>query len=296
MKGWSSIAATGHRSVAVAVAWLVGSALWAAWPVWDSLGVPDREQVRLEAPWVLTAQISGLVLLAVTMRREAGRRIEPLAAVASLVVADCVLRAVLTPGTAGVEVVHALPLLAGAGLGLAAGVLTGAGAAIASTVLVATPAETLPAQCLVWALVGASGALLRRLPTVVAWLAAVLASVAVGIASGVGLNLIGWGQETGGTTTHFVPGLPPTEVLARLWAYTAETSLAYDTVRGLTTALVVAVLGLPVLRMLRGPSHTASGHRPTRADHDLAAAIRRREDSSAIARLWAVQPVEQEKK
>jgi len=295
MTGWSTVAAPGRWSALVATLWLVGGLAWLGWPVWDSVGVPDREQVRVEAPWVLAAQAAGLVLLLGTVWREAGRRSELLRAVACLVVADCLLRAVLTPGTAGVEVVHALPLLAGAGLGLAAGVLTGASAALASTMLVATPAETLPAQCVVWAVVGALGAALRRVPTVAAWVVAIPAAVGVGVLSGALLNLVGWAQETGTTTEHFAPGLPPGEVLARLWSYTVETSLAYDAVRGLTTALLVAVLGLPLLRLLRGPSPRVPSAHGSLADHHLAAAVRRREDSSRIARLWVSGPTEQEK-
>lgn len=295
MKGWSALGTTRRWSALVALAWLAGGLVWLGWPVWDSTGVPSREQVRLEAPWVLAAQTAGLVLLAVTMWREGGRQPKPLASVVCLVVADCVLRAVMTPGTGGVEVVHALPLLAGAGLGLAGGVLTGASAALVSTMLLATPAETLPAQCLVWAVVGASGSALRWVPTLAAWLAAIPLAVAVGITSGVLLNLIGWAQDPGTTSDHFAPGLPPGEVLARLWAYTVETSLAYDTIRGATTALLVATLGLPVLRLLRGPALHGSTTRRSMTDDDLAAAVRRREDSSAIARLWATVPAEQEK-
>ncbi|MBC9734025.1 hypothetical protein [Nocardioides marmotae] len=295
MKGWSAVGTPRPWSALVALAWLAGGLLWVGWPVWDSVGVPSREQVRLEAPWVLAAQTTGLVLLAATVWREGSRQSQQLTAVVGLVAADCFLRAVLTPGAGGVEVVHALPLLAGAGLGLAAGVLTGASAALVSTMLFATPAETLPAQCLVWAVVGALGAALRWVPTLAAWLAMIPLAVGVGIVSGALLNLIGWAQDAGTTTDHFAPGLPPGEVLARLWSYTVETSLAYDTIRGLTTALLVATLGLPVLRALRGPALRGATTPRSRTGEDLAAAVRRREDSSAIARLWATAPAEQEK-
>ncbi|MBM9461778.1 hypothetical protein JK386_17945 [Nocardioides sp. zg-536] len=294
MKGWTPVTGTGRAATAVAVLWLAGGLVWTGWPVWDSVGAPDASQVRAEAPWVLGAQVAGLGLLASAMWRGAGRRPDALAAVTALVAGDCVLRTLFNPGTAGVEVVHALPLLAGAGLGLAGGVLTGASAALCSTMLASTPAETLPSQCVAWAAVGALGAVLRAVPTVTAWLLAVPLAVGAGVLSGVLLNLIGWAQMSGSTTEHYVPGLPAGEVLTRLWSYTVETSLALDTVRGLTTAFLVAVLGLPVLRALRGPTHRPTTYRPA-TDHALRAAVRRREDSSRIDALWAVTPTEQEK-
>lgn len=294
MSGWTPVATSGRWSTVVAVLWLLGGLTWLAWPLWDSVGVPGREQVRVEAPWILGAQVAGLGLLGVTMWRESGRRWEEVRAIAVLVGADCLLRTLLSPGAAGVEVVHALPLLAGAGLGLAGGVLTGATAALVTTVLVATTAETLPAQCAVWAVVGALGSLLRWLPVVAAWLLAVPLAVGAGVLSGVLLNLIGWAQDLGTTTEHFVPGLPPAEVAARLWAYTLETSLAHDTVRGLTTALLVVAVGLPVLRALRPPDHRPPTNTVSRADRDRLAALRRREHSARLDHLWATRPADQE--
>lgn len=284
MKGWEVVGrSTGPLATAVALLWLALGLVWLGWPVWDSAGVPGRAQQQAEAPWVLTAQCVGLAVLALCLWRGAGRRFEPLAAVTALVVGDCVLRAVFSPG-AGVEVVHALPLLAGAGLGLAPGLLTGATAALASTLVASTPAETLPAQVLVWALVGAAGALLRVLPVLAAWLAALPLALVLGMLSGVLLNLIGWAQEPGTGPSHFAPGLPPDEVVRRLWTYTRETSIALDLVRGATTALLVLLGGLPLLRLLRGPELRATDRPP--ADPALASALSRRERDLDPTHFW----------
>lgn len=293
MNGWRPVGVPGRASNVVASVWMALGLGWLAWPVWDSVGAPGGADVRAEAPWLIFAQVAGLALLAVVMWRESGGGVYALTASAALVAANCVLRTSVSPGTAGVEVVHVLPLLAGAGLGLAPGVLVGAASALATTMVASTPAETLPSQCVVWACVGALGAVLRVLPTVAAWLVAVPLALGAGVASGLLLNLIGWSQDSGTSTDHFVPGIPPLQVLERLWLYTLETSLALDAVRGLTTALAVAVVGLPVLRMLRGPDH-----RPTTTtrpeERRVAAAVRRREDSARIDELWATGPEEQE--
>lgn len=258
---------------------------WLSWPVWGSLSNPGRADLVAATPWLTLALVTGLVALAVAIWRDAGRRVEPLQAVALLVVGTTLLRAVLSPGLAGVEFVHALPLMAGVALGAPAGFLTGATAALASTVLVGVSAETLPMQALVWGLVGASGGLFTPWRPTVAWLLAVPWAVVAGVGTGVLLNLMGWGLEPGVSETHFHPGLPPFEAAQRLWAYTRETSLAHDTTRGVTTALVVLLIGRPLLRALRPDDAHAGVTTPTVSDV-TPGALTRREDRTRLDRLW----------
>lgn len=276
---------SGWRSGSVATALMVLGLTWLAWPVWGSLSNPGRDDLVDAAPWLCVALVAGLLALAVAIWRDAGRRHEILSAVALLVLATTVLRAVLTPGAAGVEFVHALPLLAGVALGAPAGFLTGATSALVSTVLVGVTAETLPMQALVWGLVGASGGLFVLLRPTVAWLLAVPWAVAAGLGAGVLLNLMGWGVEPGVTDTHFHPGLPPLEAAQRLWNYTRTTSLAHDTTRGVTSALVVLLVGRPVLRALRPPSSHARVTTPA-VDDVAPDALTRREDRVRLDRLW----------
>lgn len=241
----------GWRSHTVLAALIVVSGGWLTWPVWNSVTVPTGEQIRAEAPWLLAAQVCGLTALAVAIWIDSGRRFEVLRAVTALSLVDVAVRALVNPAVPGVELVHALPLLAGAGLGAPAGFLTGAGACLTSTLFSATPAETLPSQMLVWGLVGAFGGVMHRLRPQLAWPALVLLAVPLGVLSGVVLNLMGWAQQPGTTTTHFVAGLPPGEVVTRLWSYSRQTSWGVDLTRGACTALVVLLIGRPVLRALR---------------------------------------------
>ncbi len=276
--GWRS-------TLTIAVLALLGLA-WIGWPVWDSLTHPSREQLRAEAPWVLGALVCGLALLAATIWRDAGRRHDVLAPVAGLVLANCVLRAVLSPSSSGVELVHVLPLLAGVALGAPAGFLTGAASGLVSTVLVAVPAETLPSQAVVWGLVGLSGGLLVRLRPTAAWLAALPVALAAGVGSGVLLNLMGWAQETGSSTSHFHPGLPPSQVLERLWAYTLDTSIALDLTRGVTTAVVLLLVGRPLIVALRPTPGDLRVTTTQQTDQVRPAALERRGDRARLDRLW----------
>jgi hypothetical protein len=241
----------GRRSFAVLAAfWLVGLA-WIGWPVWSSLTPPAREQSQAEAPWLMVALVSGLIALVVAMWADAGRRFDALSGVGALLVLNTVARWVLNPAAGGVEFVHALPLLAGMGLGAPAGFAVGAGSGLLSTIAIGDPATTLPTQALVWGLSGSLGGLLWRLRPRTAWLASLPLALVTGVVSGVLLNLMGWAQESGMTLTSFYPGLPPAEVLSRLWGYTLDTSIVLDLTRGVTTALILAVLGHPVLLALR---------------------------------------------
>lgn len=275
----------GWRSWSVLVVLVVTGGAWLTWPVWDSTGNPDRGQVVAEAPWLLAVLTAGLVLLGTAVWRDAGRRTTPMSAVTLLVAVTCAVRALLSPASSGVEFVHAWPILAGVALGAPAGFLTGASACLVSTVLFAVPAETLPTQAVVWGLIGASGGLLHAFRPVLAWLLSLPLAVLAGMGSGVALNLMGWAQEPGTSTLHFFPGLPPGEVLHRLWSYTLETSLAYDTTRGITTALVLLVAGLPLIRALRPALPVPLGTSPAPAEVSKHA-VDRRADRARLDRLW----------
>jgi hypothetical protein len=277
----------GWRSTSVLAVLVISGLAWLGWPVWDSLGSPSRAQAQAEAPWVMTALVCGLFALAVAMWLDAGRRFDAMSPWALLMVVDTGVRAVLNPAANGIELVHALPLLAGMAGGAPAGFLVGSSSAVLSTIVVGTPATTLPAQALAWGITGMLGGLLWRLRPRTAWLVSLPLALVAGLVSGVLLNLMGWGQEIGTTLSSFYPGLPASEVAARLWSFTVDTSLWYDLTRGATTMVVLLVLGHPILVALRASLGTdlSTGEdslpEPIRAD-----SIHRREDRARLAHLW----------
>lgn len=277
----------GRRSMAVLAAIVLAGLAWLGWPVWGSLSSPTAADAAGAAPVLLAALTMALVLLALATWLDAGRDAGPVALALALLLLNAGLRVTVNPGASGVEIVHALPLLAGAVAGAPAGFLVGAGGMLLSSALIDGVGAMLPGQMLIFGLLGALGGVLWRVRPLPAWLSALPLAMLAGPASGVLLNLTGWALQPGTTTTSFFPGLPPAAVAGRLWAYTVETSLWYDLTRGATTALLVACAGLPLLRVgqqlgLRpaGPPAAAPSPRLNPA------AVRRRQDRDRLDTLW----------
>lgn len=282
---------TGALPRAVAALTIALALTWVGWPVWASGSAPDRAALAAEVPWVLGALASLLVLLGFTLWLAAGRSFAPFAPASLLGAAAVLTPHYLHPGTGGVELLYVFPLVAGVVLGAPAGLLTGASAALISAVAGGTVGTPLPAQALVWGLWGVAGALLRPLGTVAAWLWAAVLCVPLGPLSGLLLNLTGWPGEQSDTGA-FLPGLPPWESARRLVEYTWTTSFAYDLTRGVTCAVAMALIGLPLLAALRR-SHdprslpVAAGAQPVAVVS--ARSLDRRARSRRLENLWTNQ-------
>lgn len=282
---------TGALPRAVAALTIALALTWVGWPVWASGSAPDRAALAAEVPWVLGALASLLVLLGFTLWLAAGRSFAPFAPASLLGAAAVLTPHYLHPGAGGVELLYVFPLVAGVVLGAPAGLLTGASAALISAVAGGTVGTPLPAQALVWGLWGVAGALLRPLGTVAAWLWAAILCVPLGPLSGLLLNLTGWPGEQSDTGA-FLPGLPPWESARRLVEYTWTTSFAYDLTRGVTCAVAMALIGLPLLAALRR-SHdprslpVAAGAQPVAVVS--ARSLDRRARSRRLENLWTNQ-------
>lgn len=282
---------TGALPRAVAALTIALALTWVGWPVWASGSAPDRAALAAEVPWVLGALASLLVLLGFTLWLAAGRSFAPFAPASLLGAAAVLTPHYLHPGTGGVELLYVFPLVAGVVLGAPAGLLTGASAALISAVAGGTVGTPLPAQALVWGLWGVAGALLRPLGTVAAWLWAAVLCVPLGPLSGLLLNLTGWPGEQSDAGA-FLPGLPPWESARRLVEYTWTTSFAYDLTRGVTCAVAMALIGLPLLAALRR-SHdprslpVAAGAQPVAVVS--ARSLDRRARSRRLENLWTNQ-------
>lgn len=285
--GWKRVGVQRHRTQwRVLAAILLPALTWLLWPVWGSASTPNVEQAETESPWVLGALVCGLTLLAVAIWHDAGRRSGPLAVACGLVVADCALRLVLTPGLGGFEFVFVIPFLAGVARGAPIGFLVGGWAALGSTLLAGMPGTPLPMQVLVWGLVGVVGGLLHGLGARAAWLVGVPLAVPLGVGVGLLLNLPGWSYGTGPTTQDFSPGLPPLEVVQRLWSYSRTTSFALDLTRGVVTALGVLCVGRPLLAALRDTPDTWRVTTTRATDRVNPAALARRARRTGTDRIW----------
>lgn len=284
---WKRVGVQRHRTQWLVLAAILAPALaWLLWPVWGSSSSPNVEQAEAEAPWVLGALICGLTLLGVAIWHDAGRRTAPLAVACGLVLVDCALRLVLSPGLGGFEFVFVIPFLAGVARGAPLGFLVGGWAALLSTLVAGMPGTPLPMQVLVWGLVGVVGGLLHALPVRVAWPVATGVALPLGVGVGLLLNLQGWSYGSGPTTEDFSPGLPPLEVLQRLWAYSWSTSFVLDLTRGVVTAAGVLCLGRPLLTALRDTPDTWRVTTIRATDRVNPAALARRERRAGTDRIW----------
>ncbi len=263
---------------------------WLGWPIWSSFTAPGRDALQAETPFLLAAVLGLMAVLATSMWLDAGRRAAVFGPILLVALADVVIRLTLSPGGSGIEPVYALPLLAGAALGAPAGFLTGAVASLASSVALGLVDTPLVGQILVWGLWGAVGGLLRSLRPVVAWVIAALACLPLGLVTGLALNITGWTGERDATTGGFLPGLPPLDAIQRLIDYTLATSLAFDLTRAVVNALLVLIIGLPVLRALRTvygtPPRAASGPVDPLPPAVAPTAVRRRSRSDQLTELW----------
>lgn len=267
---------------------LTAGLAWVAWPIWGSATVADSAAQSDEAPWVLAALCALLLLLGFTLWHNAGRTLRPFAPAALLVAAATLTRAVLHPGSSGIEFGYAFPLLAGILMGSPAGFLTGAAAALVSSLVTDTITVHLVAQTLVWGLWGLAGGVLRPLGTTSAWLLGALLCLPLGPVSGLLLNLTTWPADQSDNAT-FLPGLGAWESAIRLARYCWETSFGYDLMRGIASAVLLLLIGRPLLTALRHshdtrtlPVEPLDGPPPAVSPH----AVQRRAKNAALTTLW----------
>ena len=257
----------GPRSVAVLSAASVAGLLLFGWPLLVHTA-PDPTAAQAQAPFAFVALLPVLVLLAVAQLAEGGLDSKTLALLGVLTAVNATLRP-LSAGTAGIELVFFLLVLAGRVFGPGFGFLLGCLSLFASALLTAGVGPWLPFQMLAAGWIGLGAGLLpRRLfgRAVRGWVEiAVLSGYGVVAAYGFGLlmNLsywpfavgVGFDGEAG---LAYVPGAPMLDNLHRFIVFTLVTSTAgWDTGRAITTVVAVVVLGPAVLAVLRRAARRA---------------------------------------
>ena len=164
----------------------------------------------------------------------------------------------LGAGTGGVEPVFFLIILAARVYGRGFGFALGCTTLFASAMLTGGIGPWLPFQMLGAGWIGFAAGCLPRATgrREIALLAAF--SFVAGLAYGFALNLSFWPFTLGsGTQVSFVPGAPVLENLRRLLAFTLATSLGWDLVRAITTAVLTMLAGPAILLILRRAAHRA---------------------------------------
>lgn len=204
-----------------------------------------------DAPWLMVIIVPLLVAVLVT-EITAGRLDAKAVALLGVLAAVGTALRLPTGGIAGLELVFFVFLPAGRVFGRGFGFILGALTIFASALVIGGIGPWLPFQMLAAGWVGFGAGCLPPARGRVELVVLGAYGVAAGLAYGLALDLWFWPFTSGTeTSVSFVPGAPLAENLRRFWGFHLATALGFDLMRGVSTAVLVAVLGRPVLAALR---------------------------------------------
>jgi energy-coupling factor transport system substrate-specific component len=250
------------RTLAVlVVASLAGLAMF-IWPLFVTVA-PTAVAHTSDAPLYFVASMPLLVLLVAAQLSEGGMDAKTIAMLGILGAVNSALRP-LGAGTAGIETVFFLLILAGRVFGPGFGYLLGSVSLFASALLTGGVGPWLPFQMLAASWVGLGAGLLPRAVKGRAEIAMLAAyGVVAAYLYGTVMNLWFWPFATGdGTGVSYLPGAALVTNLHRFALFDAATSLGWDTGRAITNAVAIAVLGPAVLATLRRAARKAAFDAP----------------------------------
>ena len=234
-----------------------------AWPLVISPG-PGVAGQSSDAPLVFLLILPALVVVVLAEVAAGGIDAKALALLGILSAVNAALRP-LGAGTAGIETVFFMLVLAGRVFGPGFGFVLGSTSLFASALLTAGVGPWLPFQMLAASWVGLGAGLLPRRVRGVAEVAMLAAyGVLAAYAFGLLMNLSFWPYATGsGTDLSYVAGGPVVENLHRFLVFTVVTStLGWDTGRAITTAVAIVLVGPAVLVALRRAARRAAFDAP----------------------------------
>lgn len=258
-----SVLRVAPRTAVVLVLASVAALATFTWPLFVPVQ-PESTARAGEAPLVFVVMLPVLVALVLAELTSGGIDSKALAMLGVLAAVNAALRP-LGAGTAGIETVFFLLVLAGRVFGPGFGFLLGSTSLFASALLTAGVGPWLPFQMLAASWVGLGAGLLPRRPrgrAEVALLAGYGALAAYGY--GLLMNLWFWPFSAGAETQlSYVAGAPVLENLHRFVIFTAVTStFGWDTGRAITTAVMIVLAGPAVLAALRRAARKAAFDAP----------------------------------
>lgn len=244
-----------RSTVAIALSCAAGLLAF-CWPLFvsaDSL-LAQNDQ----APLVLGLLLPAVLLIVLFEIGEGGLDPKAVAMLGVLSAVGAALRP-LGAGTAGLETVFFLLVLAGRVFGPGFGFVLGATTLFGSALITGGVGPWLPYQMIGAAMVGLFAGLLPPLSgrAEIALLAGY--GLVAGLGYGILMNLSFWPFNLGaGTELSFVPGDPVTENLHRFIVFSVSTAFGWDLVRGMTNAVLIVVTGPAILATLRRAARKAS--------------------------------------
>lgn len=246
-----------HRTaVAIGLASLAGLAMF-AWPL--LVVPPDGTAHATDAPFIFVLVLPVLLAIVLSELSSGGMDAKALAMLGVLSALGAALRP-LGAGTAGIETVFFLLVLAGRVYGPGFGYVLGSTTLFASALLTGGVGPWLPFQMMASSWIGLGAGLLPRARgrVEVALLAAYGAFAAYGF--GFLLNLWFWPFTTGvGGRLSYVPGAGVIDNLHRFAVFTLATSTwGWDTGRAITNVVAITAVGPATLGTLRRAARRAA--------------------------------------
>ncbi len=219
------------------------------WPFVLPLAPGVNEQHRVDGPVILLVLLGSLGLLLFVELSRGGMGPKTVALLGVLGAAMVALR---LPGfVAGFSAMFIVVLLAGNAFGPSFGWLLGAVGTFASGLFVGGLGPWLPFQMVAVGWVGMGAGLLPRHTTWPRRIGALAAyGFVVGYAFGAVMNLWSWPFVAGSSALGWDPSAGAATNLRHYAAFYAVTSFAWDTFRAVGNALLVLVLGRPLLATL----------------------------------------------
>jgi energy-coupling factor transport system substrate-specific component len=231
---------------------------------WPLLVEPNAELAHnTDAPFIFVLILPALLAVVLAELGEGGMDTKALAMLGVLAAIGAALRP-LGAGTAGIETVFFLLVLAGRVYGPGFGFVLGSITLFASALITGGVGPWLPFQMLAASWVGLGAGLLPAMKgkKEIAMLAiyGALAAYAFGFL----LNLWFWPFTfDAGSQLGYLPGAPVTENLHRFILFTLATStFGWDTGRAITNVIAICVIGPSVLGILRRATRRAAFGEP----------------------------------
>ncbi len=251
----TAIALRPRAVAAIALTSLVGVFAF-LWPLFIS---PDAQLAHSgDAPLVFAAILIGVLAVVLAEVSDGGLDTKAVAMLGVLSAVGAALRP-LGAGTAGLETVFFLLILAGRVFGPGFGFILGATTLASSALLTAGVGPWLPFQMLAAAWVGLGAGLLPRLRGVGEIVVLCAYGAVTGLLYGAALNFSFWPFTVQGEESlSFVAGAPTQENLTRFLAFSLATSLGWDLGRSLTNVVLISLTGRPILAALRRAARRAS--------------------------------------
>ncbi|WP_328997925.1 ECF transporter S component [Kribbella sp. NBC_00709] len=255
----------GKRSAVVLILATIAGLMMFVWPLLTKVD-PSPTQHGSDAPFIFIVILPVLVMIVIAELSEGGMDSKALAILGVLSAVNAALRPTLGAGTAGIESVFFLLVLAGRVFGPGFGFLLGCTSLFASALLTAGVGPWLPFQMICSAWIGLGAGLLPRRVRGTAEIAMLVAyGIFVAYAFGFLMNLWFWPFITHAEVPYYnggisyIPGAPVSENLHRFTIFTLLTSTGgWDTGRAITNTVAILILGPAVLATLRRTAHRAS--------------------------------------